>query len=237
MEGASKGGVALPAYVSEIWDTVLSKAVAERGKGTEASHFMVLPKNEIRLKYLSMCFVVHLLTKGRTTKKDKSARILYCIDYGICLENNLGFATDKNILRQHRFAYDSDLEQFDPLFERVSEQKYICPKCGDVYRESELLIRGTVMAICVKDHAQLDKHDLGALDSRYTEEEFKIIGSIRSSSPEDHLFARQVADDVGCYVQKVAKFGEKLEREGIITRARIEELRKNIYFGPDASQE
>ena len=87
LEGASKGSVALPEYVSEIWNAVLARAVAERAKGTEASHFMVLPKNEVRLKYLSMCFVIHLLTKGRTTKKDKSARSLYCIDYGVCLES------------------------------------------------------------------------------------------------------------------------------------------------------
>ena len=60
------------------------------------------------------------------------------------------------------------------------------------------------------------------------------MGSIRSSAPEDHLTARHVADDVGCNVQKVAKFGEKLERAGIIARERVEELRKNIYFGPDA---
>ena len=33
------------------------------------------------------------------------------------MENNLGFATDKNILRQQRFAYDEDLAQFDSLFE------------------------------------------------------------------------------------------------------------------------
>jgi hypothetical protein len=185
LEGASKGGVALPEYVSDIWDAVLTRAVAEKAKGSEASHFMVLPKNEIRLKYLSMCFVVHLLTKGRTAKKDKSARSLYCIDYGICLENNLDFATDKNVLRQHRFAYDSDLEQFDKFFEKASEPKYSCPACGEVYRESELIIRGKVMAMCVKDMTPLKKYDLLGLESRYTEEEIKIIGSIRSSLPED----------------------------------------------------
>lgn len=235
LEGAARGSVALPEYVSEIWDAVLARAVAERTKGAEASHFMVLPKNEVRLKYLSMCFVIHLLTKGRTTKKDKSARSLYCIDYGVCLENNLGFAIDKNILRQHRFAYDSDLEQFDPLFEKVSEPTYTCPDCRETYRESELRIRGTVMTICVADHTPLRKNDLTALENRYTEEEIKIIGSIRSSSSEDQLLARQVADDVGCYVQKVARFGGKLEREGIITRERKEELRKNIYYGADGS--
>ncbi len=237
LEGASKGGVALPEYVSDIWDAILTRAVAERGKGAEASHFMVLARNEIKLKYLSMCFVVHLLTKGRTTKKDRSARSLYCIDYGICLENNLGFATDKNILRQHRFAYDSDLEQFDPLFEKASEPKYICPTCGDVYRESELLIRGVVMPFCVKDHAALRKHELGDLETRYTEEEIKIIGSIRSSSPQDRLIARQIADDVSCYVQKVATFGRKLDREGVISRELVEELQKNIYYSPEEDKQ
>lgn len=233
LEGASKGGVALPEYVSDIWDAVLTRAVAERTKGSEASHFMVLPKNEIKLKYLSMCFVVHLLTKGRTTKKDKSARSLYCIDYGICLENNLDFATDKNVLRQHRFAYDSDLEQFDKFFEKASERKYSCPTCGEVYRESELIIRGKVMTMCVKDMTPLKKYDLLGWESRYTEEEIKIIGSIRSSLPQDQLIARQIADDVGCNVQKVSKFGEKLDRKGIIARERNEELQKNIYFSSD----
>jgi hypothetical protein len=89
----------------------------------------------------------------------------------------------------------------------------------------------------MEDRETLQTYDIGALERRYTEEEIKIIGSMRSSSPEDHLTARRVADDVGCYVQKVAKFGEKLEREKIIGREKVEELNKNIYYGPDAATE
>jgi hypothetical protein len=70
----------------------------------------------------------------------------------------------------------------------------------------------------MQDRVTLQVYDLGALVGRCTEEEIKIIGSIRSSSPEENLSARRVADDVGCYAQKVAKFGEKLEREKIIGR-------------------
>jgi hypothetical protein len=236
LEGAAKGGVALPEYVAEIGDAILSKAVSEKTKvDSPASHFMVLPRNEVKLRYLSMFFVVHLLTKGRTTKKEKVSRSLYCIDYGICLENNLGFATDKNILRQQRFAYDDDLAQFDSFFEKESEPRFVCPSCGTVYRENELRIKGKLLTFCVDDQTPLEKYDLGALERRYTEEEIKIVGSIRSSSPEDHLTARQVADDVGCYIQKVSKFGEKLEREGIIDRERIDELGKNIYYGSEGT--
>jgi hypothetical protein len=236
LQGASKGGVAIPAYVAEIWDAILAKAMAERGKThSPASHFMVLQTNEEKIKYLTMFFVIHLLTKGRTTKKEKLSRSLYCIDYGICFENNLSFATDKNILRQQRFAYDHDLAQFDSFFERAPEPQYFCPTCRTVYRESELRIQGKLLKFCVEDQTPLREHDLGALERKYTEEEVKIIGSIRSSLPENNLTARTVADDVGCYVQKVAKFGEKLERQGLIERERIEELNKNIYYGPDAA--
>lgn len=235
--GAAKDGVAIPAYVADIWDTLIERAVNERAKVTDhpASHFVVLPKNEAKLKYLSMFFVVHLLTKGRTTKKERLSRSLYCIDYGICLENNLSFAMDKNVLRQQRFAYDDDLAQFDTYFERESEPNFICPTCKNVYRESELRIQGKLLTFCVIDQSPLRTYDASALEKRYTEEEIKIIGSIRSSSAEDNLTARQVADDVGCYVQKVAKFGEKLERERVINRELVEELKKNIYFGPESA--
>jgi len=236
LEGASRDGVAIPQFVSEIWETILSRAVSERGRAENpTSHFLVLPKNEAKLKYLSMFFLVHLLTKSRTTKKEKLSRSLYCIDYGICLENNLSFATDKNVLRQQRFAYDDDLAAFDSFFEKEAEPKYSCPTCKAIYKESELRIRGKLLGICIEDQTPLKKYELGLLERRYTEEEIKIIGSIRSSQPQDEVIARQVADDVGCYVQKVAKFGEKLEREGIIERELSEKLSKNIYYGPDSA--
>jgi hypothetical protein len=72
--------------------------------------------------------------------------------------------------------------------------------------------------------------------TQYTEEETKIIGTIRSAQRDDHVVARQIADDVGCYVQKVAKFGEKLERNGLAKRDRDEEVGKMIYYG-EASPE
>jgi hypothetical protein len=152
------------------------------------------------------------------------ARSLYCIDYGICLENNLMFSTDKNILRQQRFAYDDDLAQYDACFEKDTEPKYICHTCSAIYLESEIKIKGKLLTVCSNDRSELEPYDLSSLDKKYTEEEIKIIGAIRSASSEEHLVARQVADDVGCYVQKVAKFGEKLEREGMIAREKIPEL-------------
>lgn len=238
MLGASKGGVAVPAYVEDIWDAILGRAIAERPKSeSPASHFMVLPKNETKLKLLNMFFVVHLLTGGRTTKKEKTSRSLYAIDYGICLENHLGYGDDKNVLRQQRFAYDDVLTQFDHFFEMHQEVMYVCPTCKSVYAEKDLLVAGHMLQFCVKDKDDLQRLDHDPTALKYTEEEIKIIGSIRSSGPDDQLTARQVADDVGCYVQKVAKFGERLDREEIIDRQKLIPLGKHIYFKPDAEHD
>ncbi|SHE75719.1 hypothetical protein SAMN02745148_01060 [Modicisalibacter ilicicola DSM 19980] len=221
-------GVAIPSYYKDIWDALLEKAILERAKNdSTSSHFMVLPRNEIKLKYFNMFFISHLLTQGRTTKKDKASRSLYCFDYGVCIENNMLWGIDKNVIRQQRFAYDSILEPFDHYFERNKETHWRCPTCDSVYKEKELNVAGNLLGFCPKDKADLVEVSGDDELSKYTEEEIKIVGAIRSSNEEDELLARHVADDVGCYVQKVAKFGEKLEREEIIKRKMKD---RYIYF-------
>lgn len=224
-------GVVLPSFYFEIWNALLDRAIAEREKAVgTTSHFMVLPHNEAKLKHLNMFFLLHLMTQGRTTKKDKATRSLYSFDYGVCIENNMQFGTDKNTIRQQRFAYDDVLDQFEPHFRRSSSRNWSCPSCGRVYDERTLNVAGHQLTFCPLDKAdlvQMKNDDL----SGYTEEETKIIGAIRSASEADVLQARQVADDVGCYIQKVAKFGEKLDREGLIDREKHND--KYIYYKAD----
>ena len=230
LEGASKDGLAVPRYVFEIWNALIQRAVAEKSRASRAaSHFMILVSNQERLKYLSMFFLVHLLTDGRTTKKDRSPRSLYCFDYGICLENNLEFSEDKNIIRQQRFAYDSVLQMFDRYFTKEEDKRLICTKCGTVYLEKDLFVGGHRLTFCPTDKTDLKEIEGRASNTEYTEEEIRIIGTIRSAAPQDQLVARAVADDVGCYVQKVGKFAEKLDRAEIIDRERLPSGRY-IYF-------
>lgn len=232
MTGAARDGVAIPEYVPEIWDSLIERAAQERRKipDSPASHFMVLPKHEERLRFLNMFFLVHLLEKGRTTKKERVNRSLYSFDYGIVLENNLGWGDDKNVIRQQRFAYDTTLQEYDRYYEMGPLASFRCTKCDKIYSESELMLGGTRLQFCPNDRADLEsvveRRDVAA----YTEEEIKIIGAIRSAKRADELAARQVADDVGCYVQKVAKFGEKLEREHLIGRERPGDAPRHFYF-------
>jgi hypothetical protein len=235
LTGASKGGIAIPAHVLDLWEALLDRATQERAKEKKpASHFMVLPKHEEALKYLNMFFLLHLMTKGRTSKKDTASRSLYSFDYGVCLERNLDFTTDKNVIRQQRFVYDDVIEPFMKYYSRDSEPTLQCPTCGKTYKESELQVAGTTLTFCPKDKADLMSLVQLVGAAEYTEEEIKIIGAIRSASKGDALIARRIADDVGCYVQKVAKFGEKLDKNNVVDREKDEAADKYIYFGPTA---
>ena len=233
LQGASRDGIAIPSYIEDIYNAIISRASQEAAKSeARASHFMILPENEPKLKYLNMFFLVHLLTRGRTTKKDRTGRSLYCIDYGICLEHNLGFAEHKNVIRQQRFAYDDILVPFDRYFSRHDDQ-YKCPVCKKLYSENELYVAGSELRFCINDKADLIKITSGDPNNNYTEEEIKILGAIRSATKEDKLIASKIADDVGCYRQKVARFGEKLQRRDLIMREKDEGLNVFIYYGVD----
>jgi len=145
-------GAAIPSYYKDIWESLIEKAIEERAKSeTSSSHFMVLPKNEIKLKYFNMFFIAHLLTQGRTTKKEKASRSLYCFDYGVCVENNISWGTDKNVIRQQRFAYDKILEPFDKYFEQIIEKKWKCSICNTIYQEKDLYVTGIKLEFCPKD--------------------------------------------------------------------------------------
>lgn len=231
LTGASKGGVAVPEYVRDIWDALIERAMLEktRGRGS-ASHFNVLPKHQEKLRILNMFFVIHLLKDGRTTKKDSSSRSLYCIDYGQCLENNLEYDTDKNVIRQQRFVYDDIFSQFDKYFSKDERKKFVCPKCGTEYSEDQLFVAGIAISYCPRDRTDLVVYESVNEREKYTEEEIKIIGAIRSSDEDSAKAARKIADDVGCYSQKVGKFGEKLERCGLILRKKATNNKHYYYY-------
>lgn len=235
MTGAAKNGLAIPEHVQDIWGALTERAIQERRKTPDvpASHFMVLPRHEEKLRFLNMFFLVHLIEEGRTTKKESRSRHLYAFDYGAAKENLLDWGDDKNVIRQQRFVYDDVLEPYDRYYRTGAEPYFRCPKCKTDYIESDLFVAGHRLDFCPKDRAELVPVAGATSGSSFTEEEIKITGAMRSAGEQSGLVARQVADDVGCYVQKVAKFGEKLERDGVVERQFSDELNRYIYYAPE----
>ena len=121
------------------------------------------------------------------------------------------------------------LKTFDRYFSEQEDKRLICTRCGTVYLEKDLFVGGYRLTFCPADTTHLKEMEGDASSAEYTEEEIRIIGSIRSAGPEDQLVARAIADDVGCYVQRVGKFAEKLDRADIIDREKLPNGRY-IYF-------
>lgn len=219
--GAVKSGT-LPDYQGDMWLKLSDRAQNERKKSKDkaASHFNVLPFREKHLSKLSEYLIVHLVKKARTTKNDTTKRNLYCFDYGLCNELNLGFSTDNNIIRQQRFIYDNELELFDKEFDIKFETTYLCRRCQVSYTKDQLYLEKLNIYLdkCPSCGMPLQETKPIIDVNSYTEEETKIIGSIYAENNNDGKYASIIADEVGCYVQKVARFAIKLDEMGIIVR-------------------
>jgi hypothetical protein len=57
--------------------------------------------------------------------------------------------------------------------------------CKSVYSGKDLMVAGQLLKFCVKDKTDLRRLESDSTSLRYTEEEIKIIGAIRSSGPND----------------------------------------------------
>jgi hypothetical protein len=83
-------GVIIPAYHADIQSKLVEFLNGQKKKGDPGTcFFLVKSQYEERLKYLNMFFLVHLITRSRTTKKEKTSRNLYMLDYGLCLQHNI----------------------------------------------------------------------------------------------------------------------------------------------------
>lgn len=219
--GAVKAG-ALPSYQGDIWNALITRAQRERQKSSDrsASHFHVMPYRETHLAKLSEHLLIHLVVKGRTTKKDKTVRHLYCFDYGTCLEFNLGYSTDRNTVRQERFVYDDDLSPFDHEFDVANETRYVCRRCQVGYTKDQLFLEKLSMYLdrCPRCNSPLEEQQPDFAPEDCTEEEAKIVGSIFAVRGPMGKLARDIADEVGCHTKKVSNYGIKLERMGPIIR-------------------
>jgi hypothetical protein len=221
----------IPGFYMDLWNAILSKAIAEKNKHPDrpASHFLVDPIRKDYLNLLCENFHVHFLSENVASKYGGTYN-LYSIDFDICNDHNIKYAEEKDEFTAIRFVYDKVLSNFDPYFTKEKSKSYRCPKCNRIYEENEV-IQAKVKR-CFDDDEKLEEiiHlEMPKTEGNYAEVEIKIIGQISSLNKDEAMSAREIADAVGCTIQKVSIWGTRvLAKKGLIN---IEPRDgKNYYF-------
>lgn len=231
-EGSVKRKV-INGFYMDMWNAILNKAIAEKNKYSNrpASHILVDPIRKDYLNILCENYHLHLLSENVSSKYGGNY-VLYSIDYEICNEYNIKYAEGKDEYTAVRFIYDAVLSEFDAYFTKDKSKSYRCPQCSKIYEESEV-IKFKVKR-CFDDDEILEQiihMETPKTEGNYAEVEIKILGHISSLSEDEAMNAREIADAVGCTIQKVAVWGSKvLAKKGLIN---ILSKDKNYYYSID----
>lgn len=223
----------LPGFYMDMWDAIINKAVSEKNKNPDrpASHLLVDPIRKEYLNILCENFHLHFLSENIASKYGGNYH-LYSIDFDICNEYKIKYAEEKDEFTAVRFIYDSVLSAFDPYFTKEKSKSYRCTKCNKIYEENDVL-RSKVKR-CFDDDEILEEiiHlDIPKTEGNYAEVEIKILGQISSLTFAEAMNAREIADAVGCTIQKVSLWGSRvLSKKGLIN---IDQRDKNYYYSID----
>lgn len=210
----------VPGYNLDMWSAILAKATEEKNKFPDrpASHFMADPLRKEYLNVLCENFLIHFISENVTSKHGGNYN-LYSIDYDVCTEFNIKYADRKDEYTPIRFIYDSVLAEFDPYFLESKQKSYKCPLCEKIYAEED--VKQAKVKRCFDDDEKLVEivhQDAPVTNGNFAEVEIRILGLISQLSPEEALTAREVADSVGCTIQKVSAWaGKVLGKKGEIT--------------------
>ncbi len=210
----------VPGFNLDMWGAILAKAIEEKNKFPDraASHFMVDPIRKDYLNVLCENFIIHFMSENVTSKHGGKYN-LYSIDYDVCSENNIKYADIKDEYTPIRFIYDSVLSKFDPYFLESKQKSYKCPTCEKIYAEAD--VKQAKVKRCFEDDEKLIEiihQEAPITNGNFAEVEIRILGLISELSLGEALTAREVADSVGCTVQKVSAWaGKVLGKKGEIS--------------------
>ncbi|QDE30943.1 hypothetical protein [Shewanella polaris] len=210
----------VPGFNLDMWAAILAKAVEEKNKFPDrpASHFMADPIRKDYLSVLCENFLIHFMSENVTSKHGGKYN-LYSIDYDVCSEYNIKYADKKDEYTPIRFIYDSVLSEFDPYFLESKQKSYKCPECEKIYAEAD--VKHAKVKRCFEDDEKLIEiihQEAPVTSGNFAEVEIRILGLISELLPNEALTAREVADSVGCTVQKVSAWaGKVLGKKGEIS--------------------
>lgn len=221
-------------FYMDLWNAILKRSIEEKNKFSDrpASHFMVDPLRKEYLNVLCENFLLHFISENVTSKHGGNYN-LYSIDYDVCREYSIKYADKKDEYTPIRFIYDAVLSEYDPYFIGSKQKSYKCPECEKIYAEEE--VKQAKVKRCFDDDAKLEEiihQEAPVSNGNFAEVEIKILGLISQLTPEEAITAREVADSVGCTVQKVSAWaGRVLAKSGDININKT--VKPHTYFSSD----
>jgi hypothetical protein len=224
----------VPGFYMDMWNRILEKAIKEKNKFPDrpSSHFMLDPLRKDYLNVLCENFMVHFISENVTSKHGGNYN-LYSLDYDVCIEHGIKYADKKDEYTPIRFIYDSVVSQFDGYFLKSKQKSYKCPECGVIYSEED--VQKVKVKRCFEDDAKLEEiihQEAPVTNGNFAEVEIKILGLISQLKKDEAMTAREVADSVGCTVQKVSAWaGRVLVKSEDISISRQEKPYK--YYTSD----
>ncbi|EJT6171156.1 helix-turn-helix transcriptional regulator [Clostridium perfringens] len=222
----------IPGFNMDLWSDILEKAISEKNKHPDrpASHILIDPIRKDYLNILCENFLVHFIEEGRSSKYGGNYN-LYSIDYDICMDNKIKYAEDKDEFTAIRFIYDSIISKYDGYFTKDKIKSYKCPECGKIYDEQD--VHMFKVKRCFNDDNLLEEiihKETPKTHGNFAEVEIKILGLISMLKKDEAMSAQEIADAVGCSIQKVSIWGSKvLYKNGLINKN--ENNGKNYYYG------
>ena len=227
----------VPGYHMDMWNAVLGKAVEEKNKYSDrpASHFMIDPIRKDYLNVLCENFLIHFISENVTSKHGGNYN-LYSIDYDVCSEYSIKYADKKDEYTPIRFIYNSALSDFDAYFLEEKQKSYKCPECEKIYSEDD--VKQAKVKRCFDDDTKLIEiihQEAPVSHGNFAEVEIKILGLISQLPENEAMTAREVADAVGCTIQKVSAWaGRVLKKSGDINIDK--EAKPYKYFTNDEAE-
>lgn len=224
----------VPGFHMDMWNAILEKAIEEKNRFPDrpSSHFMLDPLRKEYLNVLCENFMVHFISENVVSKHGGNYN-LYSLDFDVCSEYGIKYADKKDEYTPIRFIYDPIVSQFDGYFLESKQKSYKCPECGVIYPEEE--VQQAKVKRCFEDDAKLEEivhQEAPVTNGNFAEVEIKILGLISQLTNDEAMTAREVADSVGCTVQKVSAWaGRVLEKSGDISVSRQEKPYK--YYTND----
>ena len=209
----------VPGFYMDMWNGILERAQEEKNKypNRPASHFMIDPLRKDYLNVLCENFLIHYISENVTSKHGGNYN-LYSIDYDVCGEYSIKYADKKDEYTPIRFIYDSVLSSYDPYFLETKQKSYRCPQCEKIYAEED--VKQAKVKRCFDDDEKLEEivhQEAPVSHGNFVEVEIKILGLISQLEQSEAMTAREVADSVGCTVQKVSAWaGRVLDKAGDI---------------------